>query len=506
MKYYLPFFLLLFTACSTTKQMKPGKTTNKVVAHRGAWKNTGAPQNSMASLKAAIQLRCVGSETDVHMTADSFIVVNHDPHYEGIDIQNSTLETLRAHKLKNGEDLPLLTEFLEEIVKQDDTKLVIEIKSSQRGLEWAKATVAKVVKHVKDFKADDHVMYISFSYDMCTELVKLVPEAHVQYLNGDKSPTELKRDGITGLDYHFSVFHKHPEYIGEAKKLGMALNAWTVNDTQEMKKLFAQGFDYITTDEPEKALELERSSAVAKGWKVVWNDEFDGQDPLPDEQKWSYNTGGDGWGNNEKQFYTAADTSSVFVKNGSLSIIARNDGVGDRKYTSARLVTKGKGEWKYGRMEMRAKLPAGRGLWPAFWMLGRNIDKAGWPLCGEIDIMEHVGYKPGVIFGTVHTATFNHMKGTQVGKETAIRNPYDHFHVYAIEWNEEQIEFFLDEEKYFEFKNEHKTVSEWPFDQPFFVIVNLAVGGNLGGAQGVDDSVFPAVYEIDYVRVFQKIS
>lgn len=251
------------------------------------------------------------------------------------------------------------------------------------------------------------------------------------------------------------------------------------------------------------SLKPKQESCPGDGRKPVWSDEFNSRG-LPDVRSWSYNVGGHGWGNQEKQYYTEADTLNAVVRDGMLAIIARNDGKGDKKYTSARLVTKGKQEWKYGRMEMRAKLPAGVGLWPAFWMLGADIDSAGWPACGEIDIMEHLGYKPDVVLGTVHTAAYNHIKGTHVGKEIHIKNPYDSFHVFAIEWTEKQIEFFLDDTLYFSFRNEYKTKAEWPFDSPFFIILNLAVGGNPGGIKGLDESAFPAVFLIDYVRVYQK--
>ncbi|HEY5390584.1 MAG TPA: glycoside hydrolase family 16 protein, partial [Hanamia sp.] len=147
--------------------------------------------------------------------------------------------------------------------------------------------------------------------------------------------------------------------------------------------------------------------------------------------------------------------------------------------------------------------PPGRGLWPAAWMLGNDVQKIGWPGCGEIDIMEHVGFKKDTILGTVHTGAYNHIKGTQKGKHELIENPYSSFHLFAIEWSPEKIDFFLDDLKYFEFANEHKTNAEWPFDKPFYLLLNMAVGGNLGGQQGIDEAAFPATYQIDYVRVFQ---
>jgi beta-glucanase (GH16 family) len=167
------------------------------------------------------------------------------------------------------------------------------------------------------------------------------------------------------------------------------------------------------------------------------------------------------------------------------------------------LHSKGKASFQYGKIEVRAKLPAGRGTWPAIWMLGNNREIAGWPACGEIDIMEHVGYDPDSIHGTIHTTAYNHMKGTQKGKAIFIKDPYTAFHTYSIEWTPEKIDFFVDDQLYNHIKNEHLSTNEWPFDQPFYFILNLAVGGNWGGKKGIDDSVFPAVMEVEYVRVYR---
>ncbi len=234
---------------------------------------------------------------------------------------------------------------------------------------------------------------------------------------------------------------------------------------------------------------------------LVWSDEFDYHGP-PDTSKWDYETGGHGWGNNELQYYTN-DTANAFVRNGSLHITARKQVYENRNYTSARLATKGKAHWQYGRIEVRAKLPAGRGLWPAIWMLGQNRKEAGWPACGEIDIMEHVGFDKDSIFGTIHTEAFNHIKRTQKGKRVFIEKPYDEFHIYAIEWTARKLDFLLDNKVYYTVPNEYQAKAEWPFDQPFYLIMNIAVGGNLGGKMGVDETISQATMEVDYVRVFQ---
>jgi beta-glucanase (GH16 family) len=236
-------------------------------------------------------------------------------------------------------------------------------------------------------------------------------------------------------------------------------------------------------------------------WKLTWSEEFN-YNGLPDSSKWNYETGGSGWGNNELQYYTKASANNVEVSNGSLKIKVKKEQIENREYTSARLVTKGKEDFTYGKMEIRAKLPAGRGLWPAIWMLGKKAGKIGWPECGEIDIMEHVGFEKDSVFGTIHTKAYNHIIGTQKGKKIFITDPYTSYHNYGLEWTPEYMDFSLDGKVYNHIINEHKTTAEWPFDSPFFFILNVAVGGNLGGKHGVDPTVFPAAMEVDYIRVY----
>lgn len=238
-------------------------------------------------------------------------------------------------------------------------------------------------------------------------------------------------------------------------------------------------------------------------WEQVWGDEFDGQG-LPDGSKWTYETGGDGWGNQEQQFYTREDTDNARVENGTLIIEARKESVQGSAYTSARLNSRE--SWTYGRVEVRAKVPAGRGTWPAIWMLADN-DTYGdqyWPDNGEIDIMEHVGYDEGVIHGTIHTKAFNHIEGTDKGSSRTIPTATSEFHTYALEWTPGEIRVSVDGQTYFTFQNrEQYGWQEWPFDQPFHLLLNVAVGGTWGGAEGIDDSVFPERMVLDYVRVYK---
>jgi beta-glucanase (GH16 family) len=245
--------------------------------------------------------------------------------------------------------------------------------------------------------------------------------------------------------------------------------------------------------------------AETDGWKLVWADEFD-KNGMPDTTRWNYDTRGNeyGWGNNEKQWYTVAKPENCRIENGILVITARKEKTGNKEYSSARLTTKNKGDWKYGKIEVRAKLPTGNGTWPAIWMLPTENKYGGWPKSGEIDIMEHVGYNPDTVFSTVHTGKFNHMIGTQVGKKTGLPTATTEFHVYTTEWEENEIRSYVDGKHYFTFKNNGEGFEAWPFDQPFHLILNLAIGGGLGGKKGIDDSKFPHIFEIDYVRVYQK--
>jgi len=239
---------------------------------------------------------------------------------------------------------------------------------------------------------------------------------------------------------------------------------------------------------------------------LVWADEFD-VNGLPDATKWSYDTAGNAtaWGNNELQFYTRARSKNAEVKDGFLYITAVKEEYKGFHYTSARIVTKGKGDWLFGRIEVKAKLPDGRGMWPAIWMLPTDWKYGGWPSSGEIDIMENVGYDPYVIVASAHTESYNHTIGTQKSGKINITSCYSDFHVYALEWGVKEFTAYVDDRPYFTFKNEGTGYKVWPFDQRFHLLLNIAVGGNWGGAQGVDDSIFPRQMVVDYVRVYQYL-
>ena len=241
--------------------------------------------------------------------------------------------------------------------------------------------------------------------------------------------------------------------------------------------------------------------------KLVWSDEFDSAG-LPDSTRWAYDLGDGcpdvcGWGNHELQYYTARRAENARVENGRLIIEARREAMGSKAYTSARMVSRFKGDWRYGKISVRARLPKGRGVWPAIWMLPTDWIYGDWPSSGEIDIMEHVGFQPDSVFGTVHTQAFNHTIGTQVGRAHFLPDAARAFHEYSVEWTNAQITFLIDNQAYHTFANRGTDYSAWPFDQRFHLLLNLAVGGDWGGKMGVDDSIWPQRLEIDYVRVYQ---
>ena len=522
---YLLFLAITISGCQyiTAPKANIAFAENPVIAHRGAWKKKRLPKNSIASLQEAIRLKCTGSEFDIRMTSDEVLVVAHDADHNGLIIDSTTYETLSKHKLSNGETLPTLKQYLEAgITDNPSTGLVCEIKPSKipgRNAMMAKKTVALI----KDLNAEQYVLsYISFSYEVLKEIKNVDSNAKTQFLGGTVHPDQLKKDSISGLDYFINTLKSKHEWVESAKNNNLILNAWTVNKPEDMDWLLAKHFDYITTDEPELLFERLDKSATSKGWELVWNDEFS-KKGKPDPSKWTYDYGF--LSNKEAQYFTDS-LKNARVEKGHLIIETHKENIANKdykstayknkswlkyipeidsaNYTSARLKTEGMASWKYGRIEVRAKLPKGVGLWPAIWMLGENRKEVGWPESGEIDIMEHVGFNPDSIFGTIHTKAYNHMKGTHKGKKIHIENPYDSYHVFALEWTPEKMDFILDDTVYNQFKNEHKTTAEWPFDQKFHLILNVSVGGMLGGKKGIDNSVFPQHMSIDYVRAYQK--
>jgi beta-glucanase (GH16 family) len=241
------------------------------------------------------------------------------------------------------------------------------------------------------------------------------------------------------------------------------------------------------------------------GWKLQWQDEFNYAD-VPDSNKWSYDVGGDGWWNKELQYYTNKRKENARVENGQLIIEARKEDFEENKYTSARLVTKGKADFKYGKIELRAKLPKGRGIWPAFWLLSSQ-DPRIWPDDGEIDIMEHVGYKQGEITGATHVK--KNANGTDIlSKASTIMIPdaAENFHTYTLIWSPEKLEWYVDHKLFHHFDKDNRPSYQWPFDKEFYILLNIAIGGTWGGKEGIDDTIFPQKIHLDYVRVYKKVN
>jgi beta-glucanase (GH16 family) len=248
------------------------------------------------------------------------------------------------------------------------------------------------------------------------------------------------------------------------------------------------------------------------GWKLVWSDEFDGPDGSPvDGTKWTALVGGDGWGNQEREYYTDS-TTNAHIEGGALVITATQEGAnqhqcwyGTCEYTSARLQTKGKLEQAYGRFEARIRIPRGQGIWPAFWMLGGDIDNAGWPGCGEIDIMENVGKEPGTVHGSMHGPGYSGGNPLTASYELPGGGAFaDADHVFAVEWEPDTVRFYVDDALY-----ETRTPADipggtkWVYDHPFFLLLNVAVGGNWPGSPD-NTTIFPQTMRVDYVRVYQK--
>lgn len=237
--------------------------------------------------------------------------------------------------------------------------------------------------------------------------------------------------------------------------------------------------------------------SFAQDKKLIWEENFNGSEL--NTTIWNFELGDGcpsicGWGNNEKQSYT---NSNHTVSNGMLTIEIKKE---NENYTSTRITTAKKKEFQYGRIEARAKIPVGKGIWPAFWMLGSNIKEIGWPKCGEIDILEYVGREPHMAYTSLHTQDSH---GNTINtKKTTISNIEEGFHLYAIDWTKDKIVFLIDDKEVYTFQPAPKNENTWPFNQPFYIIVNAAVGGNFGGHE-IDDTIFPQKFEIDYIRVYQ---
>ncbi|MFD1630309.1 family 16 glycosylhydrolase [Pseudopedobacter beijingensis] len=286
--------------------------------------------------------------------------------------------------------------------------------------------------------------------------------------------------------------------INTTETVRVTIAANTNTSTREGSVIVKAGNTRISIPVTQKGKPIPNVN-TPEGYTLVWNDEFDeGTRP---SSEWFYETGGNGWGNNELQTYVSGDKDGdqlAVVKDGILRITAKK--INGTVYSIRMNTNK---SWTYGYFEARLKVPKGKGTWPAFWMMPKNY--TAWPDDGEIDIMEHVGYDPNQIHSSIHSKAYYHSIGTQKTAQKLIPTAQDEFHVYAVEWTADFIKGYVDGENYFTFQND-KTGNKdtWPFYNPFYLKLNLAWGGNWGGAMGIDESVLPANYDIDYVRVFQK--
>lgn len=333
--------------------------------------------------------------------------------------------------------------------------------------------------------------------------------AHIKVLKSSSGNVGFKLESGPGN----KTFGVNTEYIPTGKWVDVVLDMgaatpgtykdffFMVDQTENPKEDIEVFIDDIVLKTDPNATDDEDDTPGE--YTVVWQDEFD--ETTLDATKWSYELGtGDwGWGNNEKQYYTDR-AENVFIRDGSLVIKAIKESYKGSDYTSGRILTRGKASWLYGKIEARLKLPKGRGTWPAFWMMPAKSVYGGWPKSGELDIMEYVGYQPGTTHGTVHTQAGS--GGSASGASVYHNGVEDDFHIIGIEWTPKYIRWYYDDEPYFKtYRNlAGWDWNYWPFDQEFYIILNHAVGGNWGGAQGIDNSIFPQEYQIDYIKVYQK--
>lgn len=303
-------------------------------------------------------------------------------------------------------------------------------------------------------------------------------------------------DGSGKVTLHFSADNatKYKLNFGNGETVETSAKTYSYTYTGSGTKTYDI---YVSAYKANKFISQSETITIYVAPGLIWSDEFD-YNGAPDPSKWGYDLGGGGWGNNEAEYYTNR-TENAVVENGVLKITAQKEDYEGASYTSARLNTKGKFNFKYGKIEVRAKLPEGGGTWPAIWMLGSNVETAGWPACGEIDIMEEVGNDPGRIHSSLHTPSSH---GATTNTATKIVPDFStEFHVYSAEWSANKIQFAVDGTVFYTYNPAEKNASTWPFDSNQFIILNLAMGGNFGG--DIDPEFTTGTMEVDYVRVYQ---
>jgi beta-glucanase (GH16 family) len=328
---------------------------------------------------------------------------------------------------------------------------------------------------------------LDLTYEASSQTVTIVSSAEWGVSSNQTWCTLSRTGGTKGSS---SIMITATENTGEKRTATVTFHSGSVSKTV----IVTQAVNPATVLIPDNTV------TVPDGYKLVWQDEFNNKG-LPDTNNWWYETGGSGWGNNELENYVSGiigTDSCAVISGGMLKIMAKK--VGSTVY-SIRMNTNQ--SWTYGYFEARLKLPGGKGTWPAFWMMPKNY--TSWPADGEIDIMEEVGYRANYVSSSIHCTAYNHTLGTQKTAEKYESTAESAFHVYALEWTPDYIKTYVDGVNVLTFNNDGTNNKDtWPFNAPFYVKLNLAWGGDWGGAEGVDESVLPATYVVDYVRVFQK--
>jgi beta-glucanase (GH16 family) len=337
--------------------------------------------------------------------------------------------------------------------------------------------------------SDDAAGYkADFKYQMDTENPNMVTFTNVS--EGEYLYVEWNFGNGSSTGKSTDKQKEHSVYFPKKGEYEVQLTVWGPMNQSSDTKVATQTI-VIDADDPD----------YVNPENLVWSDEFNSASISA--ANWTFETGDHGWGNNELQMYT--NGSNAHIEDGKLIITARkvNDNKQAGSYTSTRMISLGKREFTYGRFEIRAKLPSGTGVWPAIWMLGANINSVGWPACGEIDIMEYVGFEPNTVHATVHTPSG--YAGNGNGSSKALETCEEDFHIYGIIWDEDKIQFYTDapENITHTYSPAVKTAENWPFNKPHFFILNIAVGGSWGGVKGIDNNIFPQTMEIDYVRVYE---
>ena len=328
---------------------------------------------------------------------------------------------------------------------------------------------------------------------------EIEPPTNVQFtadISDDKSGKVVFNISADNATYYVFFPGASQSEIGVESETGIFEYTYAKSGDYTAKVYIYYADDLFVT----KKLDISVETNIEAGYALVWSDEFD-TDGAPNDENWNYDigTGSDGWGNNEDQYYTSRE-ENVKVEDGVLKIIAKSESYEGSAFTSSRLLTKDKFEFTYGKVEVRAKLPQGGGTWPAIWMLGANIESVGWPECGEIDIMEHVGNNEGTVSTAIHTnSSFG---ATQNYKATTVENVTSEFHVYGLEWTEDKLIISVDSVNFYTYTPASKGVDHWPFNKDCFIILNIAIGGTLGGTVATDFK--EGIMEIDYVRVYQE--